>query len=201
MIIFGKQLFLHILDKHSQKFRAIYLSKELDKALFARIAKLGLKIQKIDERKAQSLARGGNHQGFIAEVDEFSFTPFISLKNASSIVFLCGISDVGNIGSIVRSSLALGADALIIANRQGLSEQGISGMLRTSSGAGYELDICVVNDDLSALNELKQAGFTLLGADASGQDVRALAPKPEKFVLLMGAEDKGIGKKAMATKR
>lgn len=198
MIIFGKQLFLHILDKHSQKFRAIYLSKELDKTLFARIAKLGLKIQKIDERKAQSLARGGNHQGFIAEVDEFSFTPFASLKNASSIVFLCGISDVGNIGSIVRSSLALGADALIIANRQGLSEQGISGMLRTSSGAGYELDICVVNDDLSALNELKQAGFTLLGADASGEDVRALAPKPEKFVLLMGAEDKGIGKKAMA---
>ena len=48
MIIFGKQLFLHILDKHSQKFRAIYLSKELDKTLFARIAKLGLKIQKID---------------------------------------------------------------------------------------------------------------------------------------------------------
>lgn len=197
MVIFGKQLFLHILEHYPSKIQQVMLSKEIEKPLFARIAKLGVKVVKLDNQKAQALARGGNHQGFLALVDDYEFAPFTSVKNAKSVIFLCGISDVGNIGSIMRSAVALGCDALIIANKQGFSQQAITGALRTSSGAGYELDVCVVNDDLSALNELKQAGFTLLGADMSGQNVKELGVKPEKFVLLMGSEDKGVGKKAL----
>ena len=198
MIIFGKQLFLHILEHYPAKIRQVLLAKEVEKTLFSRISKLGVKVLKVDNQKAQALAHGGNHQGFLAQVDEFEFAPFSSVKNASSVMFLCGISDVGNIGSIMRSAVALGCEALIIANKQGFSEAAIAGMLRTSSGAGYELDICLLNDDLSALNELKQAGFRLIGADASGQDVKEREKKSEKFVLLMGSEDKGIGKKALS---
>ena len=198
MIIFGKQLFLHILERHPRIIKSVFLAKEIEKQQFARISKLGVKIQILDNQKAQALARGGNHQGFLAEVEDFNFANFSEIKSVKSIVFLCGVSDVGNIGSIMRSSVALGADALIIANKQGLSESAIAGALRTSSGAGYEIPVCVINDDLSALNELKQAGFCLIGADASGEDVRELGTKPDKFVLLMGSEDKGIGKKALA---
>lgn len=198
MIIFGKQLFFHILDNHPEKILSVMLAKELEKPVFARIAKLGVKVIKLDNQKAQALARGGNHQGFLAEVKDFEFSSFASLKNASSLVFLCGISDVGNIGSIMRSAYALGCDGMIIASKQGLSEQALSGALRTSSGAGFELPLCVLSDDLSALNELKQAGFALLGADGAGQDARELGKVEGKFVLLLGAEDKGIGKKALA---
>lgn len=198
MIIYGKQLFLHILKKYPAKIKSVILAKELEKTLFASISKLGVKVQIVDNQKAQALAHGGNHQGFLAQVDDFEFSAFSSVKKADSVIFLCGISDVGNIGSIMRSAVALGCEALIIANKQGFSDTAIAGMLRTSSGAGYELDICVVNDDLSALNELKQAGFTLLGADMSGQDIKTLDPRPKKFALLMGSEDKGIGKKALA---
>lgn len=197
MIIFGKQLFLHILEHHPAKIKQVMLAKEVERTLFSQISKLGVKVLKIDNQKAQALAHGGNHQGFLAQVEDFVFADFSEIKGAKSVIFLCGVSDVGNIGSIMRSAVALGADALIIANKQGLSEQAIAGALRTSSGAGYEIPLCVINDDLSALNELKQVGFCLIGADASGQDVREIDKKLEKFVLLMGSEDKGIGKKAL----
>lgn len=62
MIIYGKQIVLYVLEKHPQLIEEIFLSKEIDKKLFTRFAKLDKKIHKLDNQKAQALAKGGNHQ-------------------------------------------------------------------------------------------------------------------------------------------
>lgn len=193
MIIYGKQLFLHVLGKTPNKIRTVYLGKECDKKLFSRIAKLDVPIVRVDPKKAQGLARGGNHQGFLADIEPVEFASMESLKNESFLVMLYGLTDVGNIGAICRSVYAFGAGGLIIA---GVKQLNLEGIIRTSSGAAFELPIVLAPDGLGVMNELKQIGFSLYGADMHGKDIREITIAQKK-VLVMGSEGEGIPKKAL----
>ena len=182
MIIYGKQLFLHILNKRPQILEEIYLSKECDK-----------KIIRVDNQKAQSLARGGNHQGFLANVSEFEFSDIAELKKLNFIAILYGISDVGNIGAIARSAYALGCEGLVIVAKS-INMQGV---LRSSSGAAYEIPIAIFEDGLSLLNELKQFGFKIYATASNGKNVKEIK-FAGKRALVMGSEGEGIPQKALA---
>ena len=193
MIIYGKQLFLHILNKRPQILEEIYLSKECDKKLFYKICGTGKKIIRVDNQKAQSLARGGNHQGFLANVSEFEFSDIAELKKLNFIAILYGISDVGNIGAIARSAYALGCEGLVIVAKS-INMQGV---LRSSSGAAYEIPIAIFEDGLSLLNELKQFGFKIYATASNGKNVKEMK-FAGKRALVMGSEGEGIPQKALA---
>ena len=193
MIIYGKQLFLHILNKRPQILEEIYLSKECDKKLFSKICGTGKKIIRVDNQKAQSLARGGNHQGFLANVSEFEFSDISELKKLNFITILYGISDVGNIGAIARSAYALGCEGLVIVAKS-INMQGV---LRSSSGAAYEIPIAIFEDGLSLLNELKQFGFKIYATASNGKNVKEMK-FAGKRALVMGSEGEGIPQKALA---
>ena len=193
MIIYGKQLFLHILNKRPQILEEIYLSKECDKKLFSKICGTGKKIIRVDNQKAQSLARGGNHQGFLANVSEFEFSDIAELKKLNFIAILYGISDVGNIGAIARSAYALGCEGLVIVAKS-INMQGV---LRSSSGAAYEIPIAIFEDGLSLLNELKQFGFKIYATASEGKNVKEMR-FAGKRALVMGSEGEGIPQKALA---
>ncbi|MDA3043106.1 MULTISPECIES: 23S rRNA (guanosine(2251)-2'-O)-methyltransferase RlmB [unclassified Campylobacter] len=192
MIIYGKQLFLHILEHHSEKFVRIMLAKECESDIFRRIARTGVKVERVDSKKAQALAHGGNHQGFLAEVGEFEFAEFASVKNDEFLVVLYGLTDVGNIGAIMRTAYALGANSVIIV----ANNLNIEGILRASSGAAYELNVVRLADGLSALNELKQAGFEICAASADGENFKELK-FAKKRALVMGNEGFGIPAKVL----
>lgn len=191
MIIYGKQLFLHLLEHYPSKLQTVFLSKKCDPKLFSRIAKATSKICSIDERKAQALCHGGNHQGFIAEIDAMNLTPFNEIKHGSFLVVLDEVTDVGNIGAIVRSAYAFGADGLILS---GVKNCNLEAILRTSSAAAFELPIALCPSTRDMLNELKQMGFTLYGADMGGEDVKDVS-FPSKKALVMGSEGKGLSPK------
>jgi len=193
MIIYGKQLFLHILNKRPQILEEIYLSKECDKKLFSKICGTGKKIIRVDNQKAQSLAHGGNHQGFLANVSEFEFSDIAELKKLNFIAILYGISDVGNIGAIARSAYALGCEGLVIVAKS-INMQGV---LRSSSGAAYEIPIAIFEDGLSLLNELKQFGFKIYATASNGKNVKEMK-FAGKRALVMGSEGEGIPQKALA---
>ncbi len=194
MIIYGKQLFLYMLQKKPQDIVKVYLTKECDKKLFSKINRLNIPIQRADFKKAQAMAKGGNHQGFLAEIKPISFTELNELDSAKFFVMLYGLSDVGNIGAICRSAYAFGVDGVIISGIKSINMQGI---LRTSSGAALELPIIFCPNGLSTLNDLKQKGFCLYATDMSGEDIRKVNTKEEKKVLVMGSEGFGLPNKVI----
>lgn len=192
MIIYGKQLFLHLLNRHPQKFIRIILAKECEKEIFKKIAATGVKIERADAKKAQALARGGNHQGFLAEVEEFSFGDLASVKDDKFVPILYGLTDVGNIGAIMRSAYALGADSVIVV----ANSLNMAGVVRASSGAAYELNVVKATDGLSVINELKQSGFEIYAASADGTSFKELE-LGAKNALVMGNEEEGIPARAL----
>ncbi len=193
MIVYGKRIFAYLLARHSEMIRRIYALKELDTKSFAQLKKLGVPVVRIDNKKAQALSRGGNHQGILVEIEDFHFAPFEEIKEGDFIVVLHGITDVGNIGSIVRTAYALGVDGIVVS---GLKQLEMSGVVRRSSGAALDMPIALRENLLEVIKELQDRGLRVYAADMSGGDLRK-----ERFgskrALVLGSEGVGIPRKAL----
>ncbi|MDR0468023.1 MAG: 23S rRNA (guanosine(2251)-2'-O)-methyltransferase RlmB [Campylobacteraceae bacterium] len=193
MIVYGKQLFLHLLEKYPKKIEVVYLAKECDKKIFSKIAKLNVRIEKLDEKKAQALARGGNHQGFLAQIEPLRLVELSSLKNEEFLVVLSGVTDVGNIGAIIRSAYLFGASGIIVC---GIRELKLESIIRTSSAAAFEVPICSVFNVLDVINELKVSKYKIYAADMNGVNIDGVE-FDKKRVLLLGSEGFGLSKKVL----
>ncbi|BBG64928.1 23S rRNA (guanosine-2'-O-) -methyltransferase rlmB [Hydrogenimonas sp.] len=193
MIIYGKQICATLMRRHPELIERFILAKELDKREFSRINRMGKPIERVDPKKAQALARGGNHQGWLCEVKPYRYADFSELKNADFLVVLAGLTDVGNIGAIIRTAYALGADGVIASGVKQLQSEAL---IRTSAGAMYDMPVAIVPNLLDLLNELKQSGFTLYGATMEGEPVEDVEVE-RKRVLVLGSEGEGIAKRAL----
>ena len=195
MIVYGKQISLYILKNFPEMIEEIYLQKEIDKKLFYKFQKLGKKIVRIDPKKAQAMARGGNHQGYLLRIKDIGFTDFKDIKNSSKfLLVLYNITDVGNIGAIVRSAYIFGADAIIIAAQKNFSLEPI---IRSSAGAMLDMPIVLYSNALDLINELKMVGFEVYAADFGGRDIRDVKFGQKKAIFL-GSEGEGIPNKIVS---
>lgn len=194
MIVYGKQVFFYIVKKHPELVEEIYLAKEIEPKLFESIRRLGKKVIRVDAKKAQALAQGGNHQGFLLKVRPFEFLALEACKAHDFLVLLFGVTDVGNIGSIIRTAYSLGVGAVVICGIKSISLEGVA---RTSSGALFDMPCALAPNALDLLNELKQAGFVLYGATMQGEDIDSVAGA-QKRALVLGSEGEGIPKRVLA---
>lgn len=194
MIIYGKQIVLYVLEKHPNLIEEVMFSKEIDKKIFSKFLKLGKKVIKLDNKKAQSLSKGGNHQGFFLRLKEFEYTPIKNLKEMNFILVLDGLTDVGNIGAIVRTAYSLGVEGIIASNVKTLNNPAI---VRTSAGAMIDLPFSIYPKTLDLANELHQNGFALIGATMDGVDLKKYGKieKTDKVALFLGSESEGISPK------
>lgn len=194
MIIYGKQVVLYVLDKHPELIEEVMFSKEIEPKLFNKFNRLNKKIIKLDNKKAQSLARGGNHQGFFLKLSEFNTCKLKDIKDANFVIVLDGLTDVGNIGAICRTAYSLGVDAIIASNVKQLNFEGIA---RTSTGALLDIPFCHFPNVLDLANELKQNGFSLVGASMDGTDLKSFENTNDKTALFLGSEGAGLSNKVI----
>jgi len=193
MVIYGKQVCLYALQKHGKLVKRVYIAKKgiLPQSLFDQYKE---SITFLEEKWAQKMSKGGNHQGILLEIEPFVQTSIGKLKQNSFLVVLDGLSDVGNIGAIVRSAYALGADGVIASRVKSLNFEGIA---RTSSGSLLDMPFLIHENILDIFHELKDVGFTLYGASAEGEDINTLSFEGKK-VLVLGSEGDGISKRALS---
>jgi len=187
MIVYGKQIFFYIVEKHPELIEEIYLAKDLDKKLFSKVNNLGQKIIRLDTMKAQALARGGNHQGFLLKIKYIEYAEITDLKKEDFLLVLVGLTDVGNIGAIIRSAYALGVKGVVISG----TKINLEGIVRSSVGTLLDMPVALFSDTATLVNELKQLGFKTYAADMTGEDVRDVTFSDKK-VLLMGSEGTGL---------
>jgi len=191
MIIYGKQVCLYALEKHEEKIETVYVAKKgiLPQALYEKYRE---KIKFLENRWAQAMSKGGNHQGLLVEMTEIVPASFEQIKQGDFLVLLDGLTDAGNIGAITRTAYALGVDGIIAT---GVKQLPFAAIARTSSGALLDMPFRVQHNILDLLNELKQIGFVSYGASMEGEAVEEMR-FPQKRILVLGSEDKGISKKA-----
>jgi len=188
MLIYAKQPIYHLINNYPQKIKTLYLSKEIDKKEYSRLMKMNFEIKRIPNEAAQKMCKNASHQGFLAEVDDYQLQPYNFFFEKKFVLVLSGLTDVGNIGAIVRSAYALGVDAIIVC---GVKSLPLATILRTSTGALYDMPFAIENNIHDVLNDLKMSDFTIYGADMSGRDIRDVYIE-RKRVLVLGSEGEGL---------
>ena len=197
MIAYGKRVIMYLLERHCELIEAIYLAKEIDKKTFSLIAKSKCSILKVDFKKAQAMAKGGNHQGFLAKIRMPVVLTLKDIKQYNKIVVLCQITDVGNIGAIFRTVYCLKAEAIVIISNF-LSESCYEGILRSSAGAMLDVPFCVYPNAADLINEFKNKNIDCYGADITGEDINNDLKISEKWALFLGNEETGLSKKILS---
>jgi TrmH family RNA methyltransferase len=108
-----------------------------------------------------------------------------ALPDRCLALLAAGVSDPGNLGTLVRSAAALGAAAVVTA--PGTVEPLNAKVVRATAGALFRVP--VVDADAAAL---KEAGFFLCVADAGGEPVTAWKERPARLALAVGSEPHGV---------
>ncbi len=190
MIIYGKQVCLYALSKHEELIEKVYIAKKgiLPQSLYD---KYRSKIKFLENKWAQSMSKGGNHQGILLEIAEPKSTSKDEIKNGDFVLVLDGLTDAGNIGAIVRSAYALGVDSIVAT---GVKQLNSAAIVRTSSGAMLDMPFLVLPNALDLINELGQIGFVIYGAAMHGDRIEDIE-FAKRRVLVMGSEGFGLSKK------
>ena len=103
------------------KVKKLFLQSNFsDSKLLSLVKSTNIKVEYKSSNELTKLANGGNHQGIIAEIADYSYIGLNELIKKSKkkeyplIVMLDGISDPHNLGAILRSADAFGADGIIV---------------------------------------------------------------------------------------
>ena len=193
MLIYGKQPVAYAIDHHKDKIKTLFISKDLDQKEFSELHKLGIELKRIPHEAAQKMTKNANHQGFFCEMEEIELSDSSLYANSNFILVLSALSDVGNIGALVRSAYALGVDGIVIT---GLKNIQLAPIVRTSTGALLDMPIIVHTNIHDVLNELSMAEYSLYAADMDGQDIREATFKGRR-ALILGAEGEGISPRTL----
>jgi len=188
MLIYGKQSIYYLIEHHPQKIHTLYLAKEVDKKEYSALMKHDFEVKRIPQNAAQQMSKSGNHQGYLADVDEIKIHDVATLKKKNFVVILNSITDVGNIGAIVRSAYALGVDALVIS---GLKKIAFESIARSSSGALFDMPILFCTNVHDIINDLKTMNYEIYGADIDGDNITEVTIS-SKRVLVLGSEGEGL---------
>jgi len=194
MLIYAKQPIYYLIDNYPHKIKTLYLARELDKKEYSRLMKMDFEIKRIPNEAAVKMSKNANHQGFLAEVEAYELHNFKDFLDKNFVLVLAGLTDVGNIGAIIRTAYALGVDAVVAC---GIKKLNIEPLLRTSTGALFDMSLAVEHNILNVLNDLKMSGFTSYGADMGGVDIRD-AKIEKKRVLVLGNEGEGLTSRVSA---
>lgn len=130
------------------------------------------------------------HQGIALVTEPLPAVRVADLADARLVLALDQVTDPHNVGAILRSAVALGADALIVTARHSPQETGV--LAKAASGAVDLLPQITVGSLPRALAELKEQGFTVLGLDSEAEHDLENVPLGAKAVLVLGSEGKGL---------
>ena len=155
-------------------------------------------IKEVDRKKLDYMCGNSAHQGIIAvaAVKDYSSVEDIfalaqSRNEPPFIIVLDEIEDPHNLGAIIRTAECAGAHGIIIPKRRAV---GLNYTVGKASAGAYEyVPVARVTNIASALDELKERGCWVYGADMDGQ-IYCSSDLKGACALVIGSEGKGLGR-------
>ncbi|MBW4650581.1 MAG: 23S rRNA (guanosine(2251)-2'-O)-methyltransferase RlmB [Kastovskya adunca ATA6-11-RM4] len=157
----------------------------------------GTVIDEVSPKRLNQITQGANHQGVAAQVAPYDYkelTELIAQSKAATeqpvLVVADGITDPHNLGAIVRTAEALGAQGLVIPQRRAVGVT--STVMKVAAGALETFPIARVVNLSRALEELKEAGFWIYGTTANSGKLLHTVKLSGPIVLVVGSEGDGL---------
>jgi len=122
----------------------------------------------------------------------------ITLENkikGNKILLLDNISDPGNLGTLIRSSLGFGIDTIVLS--KDCVDLYNEKTIRASQGALFKINI-VIDDLKTTINQLKEKGIKVFGTSLDSSQFLQKIEKPTKYAILLGNEANGVKKELLS---
>lgn len=158
----------------------------------------GVEITETSPRELDRLLGGeAVHQGVALEVEPIGRFGLDDIEPLRLVVVLDQITDPHNVGAILRTACAFGADAVITTMRYAPRETGV--MAKAASGALDIVPFIEVRNLGDALETLKKRGLTVLGFDSEAPEPLQAMPGAGPVAVVLGAEGKGLRQRTRET--
>jgi 23S rRNA (guanosine2251-2'-O)-methyltransferase len=158
----------------------------------------GVSVRFEDRAQIDRLAGSGQHQGVVAltaakqasDLEDLIARGAARENGKGFLVLLDGVEDPHNLGAVVRTALAAGADGVVIPERRavGLTET----VARVSAGALAHVPVARVKNLARAMEELKEAGYWLVGLDERAEKNYAGVDFTGPVGIVLGSEGEGL---------
>ena len=141
------------------------------------------------------MAASGSHQGIVAVTSAKQYVDLDDILAAkrgeySLVIVLDGVEDPHNLGAILRTADAAGADGVVIPERRAV---GVTGTVaKASAGASEHLPMAKVTNIARTLEELKAKGLWSVGLDERGKQNYDNVDYKMNCAVVLGAEGKGL---------
>jgi 23S rRNA (guanosine2251-2'-O)-methyltransferase len=159
----------------------------------------GLALLEISRAELDRRTGGLLHQGIALQVPPFSYTDLDDLLERAAettvplLVALDGVTDPRNLGAVIRSAVAFGAQGVILPERRSAGVTAVA--WRTSAGTAARIPIAQVTNLVRSLKQCQQAGMTVIGLDADGtSELDDLTVATEPVVVVVGSEGRGLSR-------
>ena len=173
----------------------------------------GLKILEADRFEMDRIAHTGNHQGVIVKAAPYRYHSLLELADRAEtkaramesapagtralarplFIALDGVTDPQNLGAVIRSAAAFGANGVILPERRSASVTAAA--WKVSAGAAAHLPVARVVNLTKAIESLKERGYYAIGLDGGGTaQVGSSGFETDPLVVVLGSEGKGISR-------
>lgn len=194
MYIYGKNPVRQLFLEHKE-VKSILLAVK-DKEIEALAQRNHVKIQHTDKKNLSKITGSEKHQGICAEVNDYktySLEEIMKVEEGKQglLVLLDELEDPHNLGAILRSCDAAGANGVIFKKTHAV---GLTPTVAKVSAGAIDTVKCATVTNLSrAIETLKDNGWWIVGTDMNGVDYRSLK-YDFNCVLVIGNEGKGISR-------
>jgi len=134
-----------------------------------------------------------DHQGVVLFCSPFKYSNIEDVLTHNRVILLNNVEDPQNVGAVLRSAEVFGFKGVLLPEKG--TPEVYPSVVKVSAGATEYLDVCRHGGVTSYLSKAKDEGYTIVSLDGKGdksfEDVTAEAP--EKVLLILGGENKGVG--------
>lgn len=161
---------------------------------------MGAPVYEVTRRDLDVATDGAVHQGVAIEVRGYEYADASDLIAGSLqqlghplLVALDQVTDPHNLGAVLRSAGAFGADGVLIPERRSAGVNATA--WKVSAGAAARVPVARATNLVRALEEAKRAGYFVVGLDGGGDaPLRGLPLADGPLVVVTGAEGTGLSR-------
>lgn len=166
--------------------------------------KAGIALLEMTRQQMDRMTGGALHQGLALQVPPYGYLHPDELLTRALVadepllVALDGVTDPRNLGAVVRSAAAFGAQGVLVPERRSAGMTATA--WRTSAGAAARLPVARCTNLARTLKQYREAGLFAVGLAAQGAsslDDLELATSP--LVVVVGSEGEGLGRLVAAS--
>jgi 23S rRNA (guanosine2251-2'-O)-methyltransferase len=155
-------------------------------------AEVGVRVEEAGDLDRR--ARGGVHQGVGAELAEFRYLELAdllaTLAAPAFLLVLDGVTDPQNLGALIRSAHALGAQGVVVPKDRAA---GVTpAVTKAAAGALEHCHLARVTNLARAIDQMKEAGLWTVALAADGEQELSDIDLKSPIALVMGSEGEGV---------